>query len=225
MSKSALFGVALSLVVVAEAAYAEGPCPQGSIDVDQRCGGGFCQPVCAPIQNYGGGGSQQAPQPKGELTTLGLQTWAASNHRSRALEALRSYGAGYWKLPKGKAGNCYAASFISSQGAVMIPGEGGLLLMGPDIPVDWAAKPRQVDVVLVANGGDPIRARARQSQYISMLGSLAIPPPIDLERIFTADRVNIRVQSNGRTIFAMNVPGGLKVREKILQCKQLSASR
>jgi len=223
MSRIALIGVALSLVIVAEAAYAEGACPAGEIDVDSKCGGGYCTPVCAPIQNYGGG-SQQAPQPQGEITSLGLQTWAASNHRSRALQALSSYGAGYWKFPPGgKAGNCYAASFISRQGAVMIPGTGGLLLMGPDIPVDWAAKVKHISVVVVANGGNPIRTSAQQSQYISMLGSLAIPPPIDLEKIFSADRVNIRVQSSGHTIFSMNVPEGLKVRDKILRCKQLSA--
>jgi len=53
-----LFLVMLGLSI--QMAYAEGPCPQGEIDIDQRCGGGVCQPVCAPIQNYN---NNYAPPP------------------------------------------------------------------------------------------------------------------------------------------------------------------
>jgi len=221
MSKIALIGLALSLVVVAETAYAEGACPAGEIDIDSKCGGGYCTPVCAPIQNYGGG-SGRAPQPQGEISTLGLQTIAGMNERRLALQALRSLGPGHWNFGKGKPGNCYAAGFVSSKGGITVPSDGGLLLVGPEIPVEFSAKPKHVHVVVVTTGGTPIQATARQAHYVPMMGSLQFMPPFDPEQVFTADRLNIRVQSNGKTIFSLDVPDGLKVREKIRQCKQLS---
>jgi len=221
MIRIALFCVALSLVVVAQAAYAEGPCPAGQIDVDSKCGGGYCTPVCAPIQNYGGGAGR-APQPQGEITTLGMETIAATNGRNAVLQALNKYGPGHWKFVPGKAGNCYGASYFSSKGVFQVTTDGGILLMGADLPVGYRLKSKQFNVVLVTTGNNPITASARPTDYVPILVLL---PPLDLEKIFGADRLNVRVQSNGHTIFALDVPGALKVREKIRQCKQLSASK
>jgi len=53
-----LFLIIIGLAI--QPIHAEGPCPSGQIDIDQRCGGGYCQPVCAPIQNYN---NNYAPPP------------------------------------------------------------------------------------------------------------------------------------------------------------------
>jgi len=97
-------------------------------------------------------------------------------------------------------------------------------MIGPDVPVDGTAARRLINVVVVPPRGSPIRTVALTAPIVPMVGGLklGVKTPFDPEMLFSTDRVSIRVLSNKRIIFAVDLTGGLKVRDKIRQCKQLS---